>query len=118
MLAIKRLSGVIPEVNLRECASHIPLPSANKSAHSGFETQRRHHQKSKHVYQWPHKRTWVHQHFFEKKKYLDSLIREARNQETQNGLQPLLFRYESRVDPDAPNKIIDAKRRQALKSKI
>ena len=27
--------------------SHIPLPSANKAAHSGFESQRRHHQKMK-----------------------------------------------------------------------
>ena len=35
--------------NLRECTSLIkmPLPSVNKAAHSGFETQRRHHQKSK-----------------------------------------------------------------------
>ena len=47
MLATKRLAGVAPEVNLRECISCMPLPSANKAAHSGFETQRRHHQKSK-----------------------------------------------------------------------
>ena len=36
-------AGAAPEVNFRECIS----PSANKAAHSGFETQRRHHQKSK-----------------------------------------------------------------------
>ena len=47
MLATKRLAGVTPEVNLRECVIHTPLPSANKAAHPGFETQRRHHQKSK-----------------------------------------------------------------------
>ena len=47
MLATKRLAGVTPEVNLRECVTCMPLPSVNKAAHSGFETQRRHHQKSK-----------------------------------------------------------------------
>ena len=30
-------------VSLRECISHIPLPSANKTANFGFETQRRHY---------------------------------------------------------------------------
>ena len=38
-------TGVAPEVNLRECIRCTPLPSSNKAAHSGFETQRRHHQK-------------------------------------------------------------------------
>ena len=47
MLAAKRSAGVAPEVNLRECISHTPPPSTNKAAHSGFETQRRRHQKSK-----------------------------------------------------------------------
>ena len=47
MLAIKRLPGVTPEVSLRECVTHIPPLSMNKVAHSGFETQRSHHQKSK-----------------------------------------------------------------------
>ena len=47
MLAAKRSVGVAPEVNLRECISCMPLPSVNKAAHSGFETQRRCHQKSK-----------------------------------------------------------------------
>ena len=39
MLVAKRSAGIAPEV-----------PSVNQAAHSGFETQRRHHQKSK---------TWV-----------------------------------------------------------
>ena len=43
----KRLTGVAPEVNLMECITCTPLPSANKAAHFGFETQRRSHQKSK-----------------------------------------------------------------------
>ena len=43
----KRLAGVTPEVNLWEHATCVPLPSVNKAAHSGFETQRKHHQKSK-----------------------------------------------------------------------
>ena len=47
MLAAKRSAGVEPEVNLRECVTHMPPLNANKAAHSGFETQRRHHQKSK-----------------------------------------------------------------------
>ena len=42
----KRLGGVAPEVNLRERVTHTPLPSMNKGAHSGFETQRRCRQKS------------------------------------------------------------------------
>ena len=46
MLAIYTSRGVTPEVNLRESISHTPPPIANKAAHSGFETQRRHHQKS------------------------------------------------------------------------
>ena len=47
MLAIYTGRGVSPEVNLRDRISHMPLQSLNKAAHSGFETQRRHHQKSK-----------------------------------------------------------------------
>ena len=47
MLATKRSAGVTPEVNLKEFVTHMPLPSANKAAHSGFKTQRRCHQKSK-----------------------------------------------------------------------
>ena len=43
----KRLAGVTPETNLTECITCAPLPSANKTAHSGFEIQRRSHQKSK-----------------------------------------------------------------------
>ena len=52
MPVTKRSVGVTPEANLRECITHIyvPLPSVNKVAHSGFETLRSHHQKS---------RTWV-----------------------------------------------------------
>ena len=41
MLAAKRSASVAPEVNLRECVTCTPPPSANKDAHSGFETQRR-----------------------------------------------------------------------------
>ena len=63
ILAIKRLTGVASEVNLGERTSCMPLPSANNAAHSGFETQRRHHQKSK---DWPIKRTCAHQNFFKK----------------------------------------------------
>ena len=44
MLATYTSKGVTPEVNLRECTSLMPLPSANKSTHS---THRICHQKSK-----------------------------------------------------------------------
>ena len=47
MLAIYTSKGVTPEVNFRECILRMPLSSVNKVAHSGFETQRRCHQKSK-----------------------------------------------------------------------
>ena len=47
MLATKRSAGVTPEMNLRECVTCKPLPSANKAAHFGFKPQRRRHQKSK-----------------------------------------------------------------------
>ena len=47
MLAAKRLLGVTLEVNIGEHISCTPLPSSNNAAHSGFETQKRWHQKSK-----------------------------------------------------------------------
>ena len=47
MLATKRSVGITQEVNLREHVTCMPPPSMNKAAHSGFETQRRCHQKSK-----------------------------------------------------------------------
>ena len=40
ILAVKRLTGFGPVVNLRECVTHVPLSSTNKASHSGFETQR------------------------------------------------------------------------------
>ena len=39
MLAIKRLAGLTPEVNLKKCTLHMALPSVNKAAYSGCETQ-------------------------------------------------------------------------------
>ena len=47
ILATKRLAGVTPEVNLRKLLTCTPLSGMNEAAHSGFETQRKHHQKSK-----------------------------------------------------------------------
>ena len=47
MLVAKRSAGVAPEVNLKECISCTPLLNANKAFHSGFESERRHHQKLK-----------------------------------------------------------------------
>ena len=62
MLATKRLAGVAPEVNLKEHVTHMPLPSANKAAHSGFETQRR-------CIIGPTKRTHVLQKFLKKHEF-------------------------------------------------
>ena len=47
MLVVKRSAGVAPEMNLWELISCMPPPCVNKAADSGFETQRRCHQKSK-----------------------------------------------------------------------
>ena len=47
MLVVYTGKGVTPEVNLREYILPVPLPNVNKAALSGFETQRRYHQKSK-----------------------------------------------------------------------
>ena len=47
MPATKRSAVVTPDMNLIDCVTHIPPRNANKAAHSGFETQRRCHQKSK-----------------------------------------------------------------------
>ena len=66
ILTAKGLAGVAPEVNLRECVTCIPPLSANNSAHSGFETQSRHHQMSETGYQWPQKWTCVLQIFLKK----------------------------------------------------
>ena len=47
ILATMRSAGVTPEVNLREHVVNKSPPTANKAAHSGFETQKVCHQKSK-----------------------------------------------------------------------
>ena len=39
-LAAKKPAGVAPEVNLCEHVTCMPVPSVNKEAHSGFETQK------------------------------------------------------------------------------
>ena len=39
MLAIERLAGVPPEVNLGKCTSCMPLPSVNKATTFGFKKE-------------------------------------------------------------------------------
>ena len=56
-------TGIAPEVNLKECVTCTPVPSVNKAANSGFETQRRHQQKSKARVSVAQKRTYVLQKF-------------------------------------------------------
>ena len=47
----------------QEGITSMPPPSINKAAHSGFESQGRHHQNPKQGYQWPHKWTCGQQNF-------------------------------------------------------
>ena len=55
--ATKRSAGIAPEVNVREHATHMPLPSVNKAEPTvdlkprGDVTR-----SSKQGYQWPHKK--------------------------------------------------------------
>ena len=55
MLATKRLAGVAPEVNLRECITCMPLSCANKALKPKGDVTR----SPKQGYQWPQKRTYV-----------------------------------------------------------
>ena len=67
MLATKRSVGVAPEVNLREYVICMLMSSMNKATHSGFETQRICHQKSrspKQGYQLSYKKDLCPQIFF------------------------------------------------------
>ena len=47
MLHTQRSAGVTSEKNVRKCIIYKPLSSPNKATHSGFEIQRKCHQKSK-----------------------------------------------------------------------
>ena len=62
LLATKRLAGVAPGESL-EHVTYMPLPSTNKAASSGFETQRRCLQKSKTGISVASERTYVFQFF-------------------------------------------------------
>ena len=67
ILAAKRLAGVASEVNLGEHITHMPPPSVNKAAHSGFQIHRRHHLKYETgVSVAPQKRAYILQKFFKK----------------------------------------------------
>ena len=52
----KRLAGITLEVNLREYGTCMSPPSANKAAHSGFETRGDVTISPKQGCQWPHKK--------------------------------------------------------------
>ena len=83
MPTTKRSAGVAPEVSFRECVTCMSLPSMNKVAHSGFETQRRHHQKSKiGVSVTPQKGLMSSKKNFKKKKKLHAFLITKSKQET------------------------------------
>ena len=64
MLGTKRSAGVAPEVNLREHVTHIPLPSVNKAAHCGFESQEMSPEVQNRGISGPTKRTYILQKIF------------------------------------------------------
>ena len=68
MLAANRSAGVTPEVNLRTHVTHIPLPNANKAAHSSLKTQRRHNPNR--GTNDPIKRTYILQNFLKREDIL------------------------------------------------
>ena len=78
MLTAKRSAGVTPEVNFKKDVTHMPPPSANKAAHSGLKTHRRHHQ-SKTEVSVIHKKYLCHQIFKKevKSRYLYDLWSSA-----------------------------------------
>ena len=67
MQVTKRLAGVTPEVNLRECGTCMPPPSANKATHSGFETRKDVIISQKQGCQWPHRKDLKSSNFFKSK---------------------------------------------------
>ena len=77
MLAIYTGKGVTPEVNLRDyrSISYMPPPSLNKAGHYGFETQRRHHQKSETGVSVSQKWTYVQQKLKKNKEFYESKTR-------------------------------------------
>ena len=56
IVATKRLAGVIPEVNLKECETHMPLPSPNKTVHSGLKPRENATRRLKQGHVWLHKK--------------------------------------------------------------
>ena len=60
MLATKMLAGVTPEVNLRECVTHMPLSNINKAAHPEEMSPKVQNR----GISGPTKRTYVLQNFF------------------------------------------------------
>ena len=66
MLVPKRLADVAPEVNLRDHVTHMPMPSANKAPHSGFEIREISPEVQNRGISGPTKRTYVLQKFLKK----------------------------------------------------
>ena len=64
MLATKRSAGVTPEVNLRECVTCMPAPSALRLPTLALKPRTVVTNSPKQGHQWPHKRTYVLQIFF------------------------------------------------------
>ena len=69
MLATKRLAGVAPEVNLRECVTRMSPSSANKATCSGHIAR-----SPKHEYQWPYKKGLVSSKIFFKKMKISDFV--------------------------------------------
>ena len=72
VLASKRSAGVAPEVNHGEHVTHTHTPSANKVALSGFEAQRRYHQKFKTGVSVARQKEHVHTKILKKRMWMTS----------------------------------------------
>ena len=70
MLAARMLAGVTLEMNLGKCVTHMAPTSLSKSAHSGFETKRRLHQKSKTGVSVAPQKELMYSNFFFKKELI------------------------------------------------
>ena len=77
MLAATRSAGVAPEMNLREHATHMPQPSVNMAAYSGFETQTGRHQKFKTEASVAPKAGFMSSNFFLKKAPWENVINKT-----------------------------------------
>ena len=112
MLAIYTSKGVAPEVYLREPILCMPLPSANKAAHSGFEAQRRCHQKSETGVSVAPQWTCVQKKIFKKRRKCYEWQKESQYCERQTALLMSQTAYLLTLVPMAEKSLQEKKNKQ------